>query len=417
MKSYEELKNKKHVGVSHNDGDGHGCKFLLRKAFGEKASIQTVPNREVTQAVRTILEKKKYKDAIMWITDVSFDEECEEEMFALIEKERKNGRIIIMFDHHESALHYNQFEWADVITHLEDGTKTCATSLLYAYLTNENLLQSNAFLDSFVEYVRLYDVWEWEKENTPEAKWLNDLFYLIGIGKFDKKMHDKYNQHPNTPLFFDETEKVMIELEQKKIHKYIEARKRKTVQIQFEGLHIGVVFAESYASELGNELAKEFPHLDAVAIVNMITRKVSLRSNKKRINVSQVAMKWGGGGHPLSAGFDLCEKTYSRFVKDVFFKMPIQLDPENKFNTRQQEETYYKNESGRIAYVQKENTQYILHTHYEQLPFENLEEAENFLKREYEMNLMPDAEYIEVVAKKMNIKPAHLQSQFHKIMK
>lgn len=416
MKSYEELKNKKHVGVSHNDGDGHGCKFLLRKAFGEKASIQTVPNHEVTQAVRTILEKKKYKDAVMWITDVSFDEEYEEEMFALIEKERENGRIIIMFDHHKSALHYNNFEWADVMIHLEDKTKTCATSLLYEYLTKENLLQPNAFLDSFVEYVRLYDVWEWEKENTPEAKCLNDLFYLVGIGKFDKKMHDKYNQNPNMPLSFTETEKVLIELEQKKIHKYIEARKRKTVQIQFEGLHLGVVFAESYASELGNELAKVFPHLDAIAIVNMITRKVSLRSNKEHIDVSHVAVKWGGGGHESSAGFDLCEKTYASFVKDVFFKTPIQLDPENKFNNRLNKETYYIRESGTIAYVQKENTQYILHMHGEQLPFPNLEEAESFLKREFEMNLMFDADYIEVVSKKMNIKPAHLQSQFHKIM-
>lgn len=417
MQSYNDLKSKKHVGVSHNDGDGHGCKFLLRKAFGEKASIQTVPNHEVTQAVRTILEKKKYKDAVMWITDVSFDEEQEEEMFALIEEERKNGRIIIMFDHHKSALHYNVFEWAEVMIRLEDGTKTCATSLLYAYLIKENLLQSNAFLDSFVEYVRLYDVWEWEKEKTPEAKWLNDLFYLIGIGKFDKKMHDKCNQNPNMPLSFNEIEKVLIELEQKKIHKYIEARKRKTVQIQFEGLHLGVVFAESYASELGNELAKTFPHLDAIAIVNMITRKVSLRSNKDHIDVSQVATKWGGGGHEASAGFDLCEKTYANFVKDVFFKAPIQLDPENKFNNRLNEETYYIRDSGTIAYIRKEHTQYIVHSPCGLLTFLNLEEAENFLKREYEMILMSDIDYIQVVSEKMNIKPAHLQSQFHKIMK
>ena len=68
---------------------------------------------------------------------------------------------------------------------------------------------------------------------------------------------------------FDEFEMKILNMEEDKIERYIRRKKREIVQAKIDEYFAGIVYAESYHSELGNELGKEYPHLDYIAILNM----------------------------------------------------------------------------------------------------------------------------------------------------
>src|SRR5690606_18628955 len=246
------------------------------------------------------------------ITDLSPNESSIERLNVHYET-YKNIQLI---DHHKTALNLNDYEWGTVIVEDEEGDLTSATSLFYQYLVANELLQPTESLNEFVELVRQYDTWEWEKNENEQAKKLNSLFYLISIDEFEEKMIERLqgNEH----FDFDEFETKILTMEDNKIERYIRLKKREIVQAQIEKEVVGVVYGESYHSELGNELGKEYPHLDYIAIVNMGSKKISLRTIHDHIDVSKIAGKYGGGGHQKASGCTLIEEAYKNYVLNTF---------------------------------------------------------------------------------------------------
>ena len=118
-----------------------------------------------------------------------------------------------------------------------------------------------------MELVRQYDTWEWEKNDNQQAKRLNSLFYLVSMEEFEEKMINRLqtSDHFESHDF----EKKLLDMEDNKIERYIRRKRRELVQTEVDHLFAGVVYAESYHSELGNELGKEYPHLDYIAILNI----------------------------------------------------------------------------------------------------------------------------------------------------
>lgn len=82
-----------------------------------------------------------------------------------------------LLDHHQTALHLNQYEWGKVVLEDEQGLLTSATSLFYQYLVMHGLLEKTDVLTEFVELVRQYDTWEWERNGNYQAQRLNALFF------------------------------------------------------------------------------------------------------------------------------------------------------------------------------------------------------------------------------------------------
>lgn len=79
----------------------------------------------------------------------------------------------------------------------------------------------------------------------------------------------------------------------------------------------GIVFADKYISELGNELCKLNKELDYIVIVNMSTRSVSYRTIKDNIDVGMIAKEHGGGGHPKAAGAKIKFDNILNFLSKV----------------------------------------------------------------------------------------------------
>lgn len=93
-----------------------------------------------------------------------------------------------MIDYHKTALHLNKYTWGYVLAEEEEGHLTAATSLFYDYLVTHQFLEKKDAITEFVELVRQYDTWEWEKNENHEAHRLNALFFLLSIDEFEEKM-------------------------------------------------------------------------------------------------------------------------------------------------------------------------------------------------------------------------------------
>ena len=198
------------------------------------------------------------------------------------------------------------YEWAHVTPKI-NGQKTSGTSLFAQYLERVEtlsrplpaLINRMSSIYSFSEQVRRWDTWDWKDVygGAPYPKQLNNLLYLIGRQDFVSRWSS------NLDLNFSEGESLVLSIEEANIEKYIEKVGKTIIVKEIAGYTAGVVFAESYSSELGNVLAESNPDLDFIAIVNALSGTVSYRGVKDYVDLGKdVAPLYGGGGHPRAAG-------------------------------------------------------------------------------------------------------------------
>ncbi|BAU28649.1 hypothetical protein DFP93_105117 [Aneurinibacillus soli] len=377
---------------SHNDLDGVGCGIIAKIAFGENVEIRYNSVAGLDFQVERFLEKGRKEDCL-FITDLSVNEQNEQR---LDEHVKKGGKVRLI-DHHKTALHFNRYDWGLVQVEYEDGRLASATSLFYEYLTQHKLIETSETLSEFVELVRQYDTWEWDRNENTKAKRLNDLFFMISIDEFEERMIQKIAV--GGPFSFDEFEQKILDMEDSKIERYIRRKRREMVQT-FIGDHCaGIVHAESYHSELGNELGKDNTHLDYIAIINVGGKKISLRTIHDDMDVSAVAQQFGGGGHAKASGCSLTEEAYQLYVAGPFHIEPMRADAfKNVHNCKgsrhgslyenRQEDTFFIYPLGEDKWVIEENGTK------RSKPFSSFEEAERFVKRNHAAWLVRDEVFI-----------------------
>lgn len=285
---------------THTDLDGIGCAILARLTFGENVDITYCDYDEVDTLVREYITKMDKSHDTCFITDISI----KNDLASVIDREYKNN--FKLFDHHKTALELNKYDWCTVKTENNDiGLMTSGTELFSKYLIDHKYLDVD--VSDFVRIVTDYDTWRWSTLGKEEqvSKDLNELMYLYGRERFETWCIRciESGRFPH----FDQESSLMLPFNRNEIEKYIK-EKDKTIIVKCNGKYMyGVVFADKYISELGNELCKLNRELDYIAIVNMSTRSVSYRTIKDDVDMGMIAKKYGGGGHPKAAGskFDI----------------------------------------------------------------------------------------------------------------
>ncbi|NEU31691.1 oligoribonuclease [bacterium LRH843] len=379
--------------LSHNDLDGVGCGILAKLAFGDKVKVRYNSVSSLDREVEWFFEHDD-KDTFLFITDLSINEENEKRVEAFYQ----SGGKVELIDHHKTALSFNEYEWGHVEVENDEGKLTSATSLFYEYLVTHQLIESSDATAEFVELVRQYDTWEWEKNDNQEAGRLNALFFLVSIDEFEGKMINRLKTSDH--FYFDEFETKLLDMEEGKIERYIRRKRRELVQTETRGHFAGVVYAESYHSELGNELGKEYPHLDYIAILNMGGKRVGFRTIHDHVDVSEVASHFGGGGHAKAAGCSLTNEAYKKFVTETFHLVPLQEDAKrNRYNVKQSAfGTMYKNRKEEIFFLFLDNNgeEWIIEKNKIKInkTFPSFEEAEKYLKRNDAAFLVKDEFFV-----------------------
>lgn len=379
--------------LTHNDLDGVSCGIIAKYVFKDKVDVFYHSVNSLDYHVEEFLNENSEKrlDQHLYITDLSVNKENE----ANLEKYVLAGGKIQLIDHHKTALHLNQYTWGYVEVEEAKGKLASATSLFYYYLVENNMIKRTPALDEYVELVRQYDTWEWEKNNNNDAKRLNDLLYMQSIEEFEESILERVTK--NNHFSFNDFEEKLLKIEEKRTDRYIRRKRRELVQVTIKHLCIGIVHAESYHSELGNALGKEYPHLDCIAILNMGNKKISFRTIHDNIDVSELAGKFGGGGHAKAAGCSLTKEAYKEFVEKSFVIKPLKEDARhNQYNNKERCAHYENKEDEQFLLYKDRKDKWVIEKNHVLMgeAFPTFETAEQFLKRSFSAGLSKDEKLI-----------------------
>lgn len=396
-----------------SDLDGTACAIIAELAFDKEADVTHCTYRNLDDRVEGFLQQNN-GDPI-FITDLSVNPHVEK----LLDERFREGSHVQMIDHHATAMHFNEYKWGFVDP--GENQKTCAATLFYEFLLEKEKIERLESLEAFLELVRKYDTWEWEEENEVDAKRLNDLFSIMGRETFKAEMIRRLTRESDS-FKFNDSEEMILDLEERKIERYIHQKNRQLVQMFVDEYCIGLVHAESYHSELGNELNKRNPHLDFITIINAGSKRLGFRTIHDEADVSEFASRFGGGGHPKAAGCELNEDTFRIFVEPSFALKPVRKDPErNKLNERNSESgTFYENHDGKIIYIRpsrEEEWEVMCRGEVEDIVFHQFEDAERHVKRTYHAWLRPDKAVVEDFVGILPLTKEQIMDRYHTMIK
>ena len=309
---------KKYKLMTHSDLDGIGAGILAKIVFMDNVDIEYCNYNDIDEKLENLTLGDFAKYEKIFITDIS----CSFKTANIIETVLRMTGLkdkIVLLDHHKTALELNNcFDWATVITEMY-GEPVCGTRLFFNYINQYLGVSEDEVSDwilNFVEMVNRYDTWLWkDKYNDDIPRQLNQLFYLQGRDKFIEEILEKFEY--NAPLL-QETDLELLREEDERMVKYIDSKEKYLIQGQIQGLNVGLVFAEKYISELGNELSTRHPECDLIAIFS--NNKVSLRTVKDNVDCSEFARNFGGGGHKKAAGFTIQEENLKNIMTAMFLK-------------------------------------------------------------------------------------------------
>lgn len=268
-----ELMNKKLCIYHGNCADGFAGAWVVRKYYGEEnidfvAGVYQTPPPDVTG-----------KDVIL--VDFSYKRDIVLEM-------AKTAASIIIIDHHKSAI--------------EDLTTIYSRNIkLYTDINHSgSMLAWKLFFGAIeapplLKYIEDRDLWKFYLPGTREIQ--AALFsYPYDFGIYDELM-----QSSNCNTLYNEG----ISIERKHFKDINELLKVSTRPMCIGGHKVQVAnLPYTMSSDAAHMLAKNYP-FGACYYDKPEGRYFSLRSQETGIDVSEIAIKYGGGGHKHAAAFTI----------------------------------------------------------------------------------------------------------------
>ena len=262
-----------------NCNDGFGAAYSAWKLLGNKAEYVPCSHGDAPPDV-------KGKKVVC--LDFSFDNATTKGLI-----KEADGFLII--DHHKSAM----VELHDVSNSIFDMKKSGA---ILAW----EFFHPGKEAPKFIQYIQDRDLWTWELAYSKEFSAAFDMVPWE---------FEEYEKFEDDSVFDDAVKRGSFILAYSKtvVKKVCEkAQKRK-----FGGRDIMVVNSSHWMSEIGARLA---PDCDFAMIWyydhEVLGYNCSLRSFHETMDVSEVAKKFGGGGHKKAAGFRLAADIHPDSIFD-----------------------------------------------------------------------------------------------------
>jgi oligoribonuclease NrnB/cAMP/cGMP phosphodiesterase (DHH superfamily) len=287
----------------HNDLDGHCAAFWVHLSVGVKDSSIPADFIEINYNIAFPFDKILPNEQI-WIVDYSITP-AEMKRLLTITKD------ITWIDHHKTAIEkYRDFP-EEIRGIRKDGLAGCELTFLYIHrltargggtikeLTKDDIDE----IPLFTAMVGDWDVWRFSHgreqvtnfktgiemgNNTPESP----IWYGLLIDKDHTLLEKLINKGKNGLLF----------------QKYLAKRLLASwsFPVEFEGYKCIALNAGSCNSDYFESVEKDFDvYMPYVFDGKLWT--VSLYTKREDIDVSEIAKKYGGGGHKQASGFQ-CEK-------------------------------------------------------------------------------------------------------------
>ncbi|OGG62376.1 hypothetical protein A3C19_00315 [Candidatus Kaiserbacteria bacterium RIFCSPHIGHO2_02_FULL_54_22] len=252
--------------------DGFGGAYAAWKKFGDTAEY--IPVKHGWPVPEGLAGRK------VFILDFSYPQE---EMDFIVETA---GSVTIL-DHHLGAREVVE----SVPEHVFDEKRSGAT-IAWSYF------HPDTSVPALLKHVEDGDLYLFKLPDT------RAVIAYVYIRPFAFSEWDRFAQE----LENEETRKSLIEKGRVYAEHFallVEQIANKAVLVSFEGIECYLVTAaDMFKSDVGNELARRKPPLGLIVNFHGDVINVSLRSDPS-IDVSAIAKKYGGSGHPQSAAFRL----------------------------------------------------------------------------------------------------------------
>ena len=299
----ESKNTQKIIAFIHNDADGFLSGAIIQKYFGADNVdfIKCSYNKETNLAE---IDYELYDKCI--VVDYSFDKQ---EMEFLHDGFKDD---FIWLDHHVSSIKTMQELLSNNDIMGIRNIKHSACFLTWLFFYKEESPQ-------IVLRVEDFDIWKWEFEDT---KYISETSRIISddINKWESLLSDD--------MFNDAVEagKQLFALKEVVVDKeYTSGMIYGFNNDEIFGDYIVAIKNHTmYKSHLGNKIVKDYiyqtideaSNVDVAIIYEFVSTGVSLSIRSiGDVNVSEIAVKLGGGGHKNAAG---CLLSYKRFY-ELFF--------------------------------------------------------------------------------------------------
>lgn len=300
---------KKIMNFTHGDLDGLGCNFLIElkhpttKVIGVHCNYDNI-NSNVRKFIRSDEINTVEK---VYITDISITRELCDEIVS-----RGLEHKVQIIDHHinKSTEHLNDYNFAILQGKKEDGTLCSGTWLVAKHL---EMFDTSDFLDDFINLVDDYDTWNWEVKNNIMSKVLNRLNSILGREKLKEELYNQYYSS-NKCFIVSPTLSYILDIDDDKYRRVLDLANKYIQKTKYKEFNVGIVLADEYKSELGNDLCKLHTDLDFVMLVSL-TSGISLRTKRDDIHLGEIAREIGaknnlkGSGHAKASGVTI-DNTY-----------------------------------------------------------------------------------------------------------
>ncbi len=262
--------NKKITIVYHkNCADGFSGAWTAWKKLKNKAEYIPCDDRNKNLDI-------KNKDKVYLIDFIFYK--------PVLKKLIKDNKQVIVIDHHKTAQERAQLANTTIYNKEKSGSV-----LAWEYFFPEK------DLPQALKYIEDVDLWNWNLKHTKE------IFAIIDSTEHDFKEWNKLikkieNKKSRKKII--KKGKVIVNSENEIIDRIVS----KKYLINLDGHEVFAVNSPVFKSEIGHILSMKHPPFGIIWHQSKEGIKVSLRANDT-IDVSEIAQKHGGGGHPNAAGF------------------------------------------------------------------------------------------------------------------
>ena len=339
----------KEVLLTHTDLDGAGCRIIyeLRMLYSglDKNKDWKVYhcNNNGPKGINAISEDLIVSKEIGGETIVTIADICPSK--EVIEHLRDHCKEVYIFDHHFTAEFAKNIEGinATIVSEASEGLsirKESGTSLLWLEYVDRATKDKNNFMYQmfdtssvskykwdFIAYlvneIRLYDTYEWKKENDLIARRLQLLWQLLRMDKFCNHYikrimmleSDEKLIYPEYDIFID----AKLDFTNETISNF---SKNDCYIIDVKGYKTALVVKATMAnvSELAYQFLTKNPDIDIFALFSLYDGGTfAFRTQKDYINMGEFAESLGGGGHPKSAGASVPKEILFNFYDQLFY--------------------------------------------------------------------------------------------------
>ena len=254
--------------------DGMGAAYAAWKLLGNKAEYIPCYHGGVIPDV---------KGKRVAVVDFSFKNAVTKQMI-------KDAESYIVIDHHKTAV----VELHDISCCIFDMTKSGA-------MLSWEFFHPGKEVPKFIQYIADRDLWKWE---LPYSKEFSAAFDMV---PFEFKSYEEFE---DDSVIDDAIKRgsYILAYARTVIKKISNKAQDRQMTIDDKTYNVKVVNSCHWQSEIGNELSKECDFAFVYYYSHHSNEYlVSLRSFHDNIDVSAIATKFGGGGHPKASGMVLAE--------------------------------------------------------------------------------------------------------------